>query len=165
MSSEPLLDFDVVKEPWNKYELSDRAVLKTKLVLTKIMKEHLGNLANAYAIDFQNFAVILTDERGQLGTRIYSREELQASIVEDNIKCDPISEEWNEYAVNDGGQIRIQSKVIRVAKTSLFDLNGKPIYWVESNQIPEIKPLQVGIMKNPSDAVRVSVRKLDLAIQ
>jgi hypothetical protein len=38
MSAKPLLDSDVVRQPWNKYELADGSVLKLKVVLTKVRK-------------------------------------------------------------------------------------------------------------------------------
>jgi hypothetical protein len=40
VSFKPKLDFDVVREPWNKYELADGAVLKTKAIVTRVIKRY-----------------------------------------------------------------------------------------------------------------------------
>jgi hypothetical protein len=32
------LDFEIVREPWNKYKLSDGTILRSKTVVTKIYK-------------------------------------------------------------------------------------------------------------------------------
>ena len=132
------LDFEVVKEPWNRYELADGSILKTKLVLTKVTKDEQDTRVNAYSFDFQNIAVVLTGERGPPSSKSYSQDEIRAATVKE-IQYQTLSEESNEYSVNDGGRIRIKSSVYRVTKTSLFDKSGKPIYWIDFNQIPQIK--------------------------
>jgi len=138
MSLPNYLDFEVVKEPWNRYELADGSRLKTKLVLTKVTKDEQDIRVNAYSFDFQNIAVVLTGERGPPSSKSYSQDEIRAATVKE-IQHQTISEEPNEYSVNDGGRIRIKSSVYHVTKTSLFDKSGKPIYWIDFNQIPQIK--------------------------
>ena len=143
MSGKPHLDFDVVREPWNKYELADGAVLKTKTILTKVRKQTRdegGKQIESYSLEIQTISVILTDERGTPDTKVYSPQELQASIIKDDVRYTTLSEEWNEYVVDDGGRIRVKSTVARVSKSSKFDKNGEPVYWVESSNMAQIKP-------------------------
>ncbi len=143
MSLPSFLDFEVVKEPWNRYELAEGSILKTRLVLTKVTKDEQDTRVNAYSFDFQNIAVVLTGERGQPSSKSFSQEEIRAATAKE-IQHQTISEEPNEYSVNDGAHIRIKSSVYRVTKTSLFDKSGKPIYWIDFNQIPQIKRPPVG---------------------
>jgi hypothetical protein len=139
MSGRPQLDFDVIKEPWNKYEIADGAVIKTKIVVTRIRKQQGGEGKVNYNFDMQNVIVALTDETGQADSKTYSPQELQAAIVKDDLRYTTISEEWNEYVVDDGARLRLKSTVTRVGKTSLFDKFGTPQYWIELNNIAQVR--------------------------
>jgi hypothetical protein len=119
----PPLDFIVLREDWCRYDLSDDSILKIKLIATKIRK-------NAhYNIDIQNIIVVLSNERGPPDSKAYTPAKLQQSITRD-IGYTTITQDWNEYVVDDGANIRVQPKVTKVSKTSKFDLNGDPVYLV-----------------------------------
>jgi hypothetical protein len=118
----PPLDFMVTREDWCRYDLSDNAILKVKVVLTRVFK-HQGQLYS----DFQPIYVILTNERGTPDSNIKSLQELQSSIVT-GVPFTTITQDWNEYVVDDGTTIRIQPIVTKVVKTSKFDSKGFPIY-------------------------------------
>ena len=116
------LDFIVTREDWCIYDLSDNAILKVKVVLTRVFKQQ-GQLYS----DFQPIYVILTNERGTPDSSIKSLQDLQSSIVRD-VHFTTITSDWNEYVVDDGTTIRIQPIVTKVVKTSKFDPKGFPIY-------------------------------------
>ena len=118
----PPLDFIVAREDWCRYNLSDNAILKVKIVLSRVYKQQ-GQLYS----DFQPIHVILTNERGSPDSNIKSMEELHSSIVKD-IRFTTISQDWNEYVVDDGTIIKIQPIVTKILKTSKFDPKGFPIY-------------------------------------
>lgn len=118
----PPVDFIVTREDWCRYDLSDNVILKVKVVLTRVFKQQ-GQLYS----DFQPIYVILTNERGSPDSNIKSMEELQ-SLTGKDIRFTAVSQDWNEYVVDDGTTIRIQPIVTKVVKTSKFDRNGFPIY-------------------------------------
>lgn len=120
----PPLDFTVLKEDWSRYNLSDSSILKIKLIATKIRKKN-----SDYNIDVQNMIVVLSNERGQPDTKVYSPSELQQSITHD-VRYTIITQDWNEYVTDDGANIKVQPMVTKVSKTSKFDLHGDPIYLV-----------------------------------
>lgn len=142
----PPLDFDVLKEIWNKYELADRAVLKVKVVLTAVRKNRPEAVAGSsttpqqYDFDFNPIIVVLTNERGPPDSRAYSPAEIQASITKDDIRFNTITQDWNEYVVDDGTRIKIQPIIMKVAKTSKFNNKGAPIYHTEINMNVLVKP-------------------------
>ena len=119
------LDFMVSREDWCRYDLSDNAILKVKVVLTKVYKNQGQLMCEIHPIH-----VILTNERGNPDPKNYSVEELKASIIS-NIQFSTIIQDWNEYVVDDGTSIKIQPLVLRIAKTSKFDSNGFPKYVCE----------------------------------
>lgn len=145
-----MLDFDVVKEPWNKYELADGAVVKIKLVVTKVRKEQptipAGSTATPanpvanYNFDLQTIAVSMSEEKGTPDTRVYSPQELGAAVIKGDVRYTTVSEEWNEYVTDDGARVRLKVTLTRVSKTSKFDKNGDPIYLVESGVLANVRP-------------------------
>ena len=144
MSGKPQLDFDVIREPWNKYQILDGAVLKTKIVITRIQKQQTDQNKSNYSFDMQALLIILSDERGKPDPKNYSPAELQAAVIKDDLRYTIISEEWNEYVVDDGARLRLKSTVTRVGKTSLCDGAGIPQYWVELNNITQVKTPRPG---------------------
>ena len=118
------LDFTVSREDWCRYDLSDNSILKVKLIATKIRKKN-----SDYNIDAQNIIVVLSNERGQPDSKVYTPIELQRSITHD-VRYTIITQDWNEYIVDDGANIKVQPMVTKVSKTSKFDLHGDPVYLV-----------------------------------
>jgi hypothetical protein len=64
---------------------------------------------------------------------------LQQSKTQD-VRCTIITQDWNEYVVDDGANIKVQPIVTKVAKTSKFDLHGDPIYLVNVQGNVVIEP-------------------------
>jgi hypothetical protein len=137
------LDFDVDREPWNKYEVSDHTTIKTKYVITKVTKVSSGGQTN-YRIDGQTLTTVLnmSGEKGPADNKIYNPEELKSEIKFPNMRYTTIAEEWNEYRVDDGAVIRLKATVSAVAKTNRFDLNGDPIYLIDNNVMLQVRPPQ-----------------------
>lgn len=142
MSSNPRsIDFDVVKEPWNKYELNDGTIIKTRIVLKKLVKEMLDKKQGKFGIDAQPVTVVLTssEQNGPPDPKPHPPEELRQSIEKDDLRYTTLAEEWNEYIVDDGSRVRIKSTVMQISKTTKFDRNGDPIYLVDTNNLVEVK--------------------------
>ena len=109
MSAKPLLDFNVVREPWNKYELADGSVLKLKVVLTKVRKRVVDQKP-VYEFEAQTIIVVLLpdDLKRPPHTKSYSPDELRATIVKDDIRYPTVSEEWNEYVVGEEARVGLK---------------------------------------------------------
>lgn len=118
------LDFTVSREDWCRYNLSDNSILKIKLIATKVRKKNTD-----YNIDVQNIIVVLSNEQGQPDSKVYTPTELQQSITHE-VRYTTITQDWNQYIVDDGANIKIQPMVTKVSKTSKFDLHGDPVYLV-----------------------------------
>jgi hypothetical protein len=135
MPTTPLreLDFDIVKEPWNKYELSDGAILKTRIILQKVKHIEQEN-RTGYGTDFTPLQVIFApaERKGTPSNQTYTEQEL-ASSIDQELRYNTTAEEWNEYVVDDGTRIRVEITVTRVSRTTKFDQYGDPIYLVETS--------------------------------
>jgi hypothetical protein len=144
------LDFEVFREPWNKYSLKDKSNVRGRVVLQKVLlKETLrpdgtvDSTKKGYQIDAQTITVVYNVPKelmGEPSNQGYSIEALQAAIVQSDIGYDTIFQEWNEYIVEDGTKIRMQLLVTRVDRTSLHDKYGNPVYLIQTALNTTITP-------------------------
>lgn len=131
----PPLDFIVVKENWGRYDLSDGAILKVKIILTRIHKN-----GNTYSTDFHPINLVLSNELGQPDSKRYTPAELQAAVIQDDMGFNTISQDWNEYVADDGTRVKIQPVIMKIAKTSKFNNRGERVYLVDIQATIQIKP-------------------------
>jgi len=104
------------------------------VVLAKIYKNQGQLMSEIHPIH-----VILTNEIGDPGPKVYSIEELKASINKD-IRFITIIEDWNEYVVNEGTTIKIRPLVSKIAKASKFDSKGFPRYICKIRDNTKMEP-------------------------
>lgn len=135
------VDFDIIDEPWLKYQLQDNTVLKTRYLLTRLYKKMQDGKAT-YNFDGQTMTIALvpSDLIGPKDNARYSPQELSNSVIRDEVNYKTISEDWNEYYAYDGAKVRLKMTVTGVKKTSKFDNNGEPIYLVENNAMVQVRP-------------------------
>lgn len=146
------IDFEVIREPWNRYSIREGTTLQVRFILLRLSKVEQLNLDGAvvtssvqerkYNVEGQTLTVLSNiPERlkGTPDTNTYSPQELQNSIVADDLSVDTLAEEWNDYVVDDGTKIRVKCSVISVSRTSKFNRNGEPIYVVSSSQQVAVK--------------------------
>ena len=135
-----VLDFKVIKEFWDVYDLNDGTKLKNRVILTGVKKlnisstnidnDNKNNKNNEYEFDFQSIQSFIFSEKskGNPHTNFYKKQELDTSYKIE-IPHSAISEKWNEYIVNDDGtKLKLKSTVTDVKKSNIFLQNGDPIY-------------------------------------
>jgi hypothetical protein len=136
------LSFDVVKECWNRYKLNDGSILKSKFILINILgvKDFKERIKKTQAdkqtikldLQMQSYNVVGVEApeniRGAADNKIYSLQELEASIVENDLDFETVSETWNTYNVEGKLILKIKSSLVRVRKTNKFEAQGIPVY-------------------------------------
>lgn len=137
------IDFEILREPWNKYQVDDGSYVKARFVIVKFKKkeptttdEKLG-----YGFEGRNLVVAYNVPEGLKGTpstASYSPQELSDGAQE--MKFSILREEWNEYVLEDGTTVRIRSTVVNIVRSNRFDRNGDPIYVVNTAQLLGLKP-------------------------
>jgi len=139
-AKEKPLDFEITSEPWNRYELSDQARLKTRYILKNIYRSIKDGKSN-YRGEGQAMSVIVVPEklRKTPETKKYSPKDLLANIDKEDMKYRTVEEEWNEYLLDDGARIRMKVTVTKVSRTKLRDKNGDPIYSVDNNIMIQVR--------------------------
>jgi len=137
------IDFEVLREPWNKYSVEDGAYIKTRFIVTKFRKREPTSADEQlqYGFEGKNLVVaynVPEELKGPPSTRQYTPEELSENAKD--MRYSVIFEEWNEYVLEDGTAVRIKSNVVEILRTDKFDRNGDPIYIVRTSQILGLKP-------------------------
>lgn len=135
------VDFEIIKEPWNKYSIKDGSELKTRAMLKSawyVQKD--GN--KQYSIDLQNFHVIMCDPslQGEKNQTRYTKEQIGKHIEVEDSRYDTISYEANEYRLDDDTKILMHNNITKISRTSLFDHIGNRIYRVDSEASMTITP-------------------------
>jgi len=133
--------FKVVSEPWCEYDVGDNCILRTKLVLIKVLKPPGVSLDRIRELNFkthQLFAVYApSDKKGAPETRQMTPEFLEDSIVED-IEPKPKKTPKNQYELKNGIKIRLSLALTRVAKTDIYSDDGSPVIVVSHQIVPQI---------------------------
>jgi hypothetical protein len=139
------IEFEVEKEVWNRYRLEDDAILKTKFVLInvfaekdfeeKVEKIEKGEKNVKVGFEFQSSNVVgVTVPLNLLGepsNQQYPLQELEASVIKDEMDFETITESWNIYKLEGGIILKVRNSPIRVRRTNKFDSRGIPIYLVD----------------------------------
>jgi hypothetical protein len=134
--------FEVVREPWNIYDVGHNLTLKVKVVLVKILKPPGVPLDSAAELVFQTqpfFAVWAPLESKKTPeTREITSELMNESVIEDlDPKCVG-GEVSNEYRLENGGFIRLKLIFNRVALTDLYGADGCPVIAIRHQIAPQI---------------------------
>lgn len=130
--SHAYLDFEILKEPWNKYTLSDGSKLKTRVILKSVWAE-LKNGKKEYKIDFESKTEMFCDItlQGSSNKTKWTNEDYNKNIEVDNCRYDTIAYETTEYLLDDGTQIVIHSNIGKIKRTKLYNGKGDRIYLID----------------------------------
>lgn len=150
------VDIKVKKEEWNAYRLTkNNALLKTKYVLISVLlekdfekklvatNENKGKRSSlGFAVNSTNVigVEVPASQRGEPSEATYTLDEFRASIVDDDIDYEVVSEKWNEYLIANGVIVmKVKSSPINISLTDKFDVQGIPIYLVDFTADIKIK--------------------------
>lgn len=148
-----LLDFDVQREAWLYYKLSDESRLKFKLVLTQVAKSRskvnptTGEPVYQMISEKLSWLVSFTDRlRKPPSSGNVTKKRLSKSMEEEvSFNLEPNQDVWNTYRLEDEVILQITPVIQRVVRTKLRGLAGEPVYVTTSGQefklkVPRAKP-------------------------
>ncbi len=122
------LSFEPIHEGWSIYKTVDGVSIKIRQVLLRIVLLNLkqdgtGQLSAGGTLLFAVSAPV----KGTPDSRQIPNEEINKAIVDPQVQFDTVKEDWSEYDV-EGIKIGVKVVLTNLAKTSLFDQFGEPIY-------------------------------------
>lgn len=144
MEEERSIEFEIIKEPWNKYQLQDNSVLKTRTIL-KSVRRITGKNEMQYLVDAQVLTVVHADPglRGDANPNQISNDEISKNVEIEDMRYDSLAQESNEYLLDDGTKIKMHTNITSISRSSLKDGHGDPIYSVLSGNQVWIKPAKL----------------------
>lgn len=140
-----VVDFQVLKEDWSTYKLSDGTKMKAKIMVTKVVRTDQYDPVTSEPIyvfsSTNHFTTICPKElKGEPTTNQLTPEIIQQSITEAlDFESADREEKWNLYNLSDGSVLRVKLELTKISKTSLFEATGDPIYFVNSQNVNRIK--------------------------
>jgi hypothetical protein len=141
-SDEVELDFEVIKEPWNKYNLIDGSNLKIRFILLKVKRSIPPQGKPSYNLKSRNDVVaynVPENLRGPPAKAPVSPEELK-NVKKQEVGFSTIFEEWAEYLVEDATRIRAKVSLVEVFRAERTNDEGEPIYMLNQGVSLTIKP-------------------------
>lgn len=135
------LDFEIVEEHWNEYELSDGNRIKGRIFLTKLIRD--PNNPTNISINTSTPTWTVYANPPNRGERNNSPQPHEYNILpQHEVMPHNNNERFNIYRILRGGQtIRIRLTVARITRiTDRFDNDGLPFYVINSGPIVMADP-------------------------
>ena len=135
------LSFDVVHEGWSVYKVKDGpsdVELKIKLVLLKVFLERIDEQGNPKYGAGGNVIITVKvppDLKGAKSNQVYSSQEIQESLVAEDLPFETVKEEWNDYRIEKDISVSVKPIMTVVSRSSKYDGSGDPIYNVQHQEI------------------------------
>jgi len=135
------LDFEVLKEPWNIYQISDGSKLRIRNVLRDVRRVVEDGVPK-YSATVEGMIVVLCapELKGTPTTPPPSKDKLQESIERTDIAFDTIFQDNNDYMLADGARIKLYFNLGEITRTRSCDSNGDRIYVINHFTTTNIKP-------------------------
>jgi hypothetical protein len=139
------IDFETIKENWNFYEVEDGIIIKFKVVLLKIIptvapvQVQIPGQGQVHpqtlAFNTANLMTILsTKEAKGTPSSLYN----EIKIEKKDIPFKILTEEWNEYKLEDGKILRMKPTIVQISKAAHYDQHGDPNYLVQSQPLIKV---------------------------
>ena len=136
------LDYEVIKEPWNKYNLVDGSNLKMRFTLLKVRRAMPQQGKPSYSIKSRIDAEaynVPENLRGPPAKTPVSPEELNKAKKQE-VGFSTLFEEWAEYLVEDATRIWAKVSLVEVFRSERSNPDGEPIYITNHSMSITIKP-------------------------
>lgn len=128
LPGEPI-DFEVLKETWCKYQVSDGTKINMREVLLAVRRVVVDGIPR-YSVKTDTQTTLLCDPklRGKPAQRAPAMEELSRAVEQHDMRYDTISADHSSYLLDDRTKIKINVTLVDVSRTTLYDPLGDRIY-------------------------------------
>jgi hypothetical protein len=135
------INFKTLKENWNAFELDDGSIILLKIVVIKMSQLEEREESFGLRVNSRDIIGILSkpELHGEPSYKKHVREELEASIIEEDIGFKQIKGSWNEYKLENGHTFYLKPILTMASRTDRFNENGEPIYLIQSQVLSKRK--------------------------
>jgi hypothetical protein len=131
------LDFTIVSEEWNRYNLSDGSVLKIRPIVVKIFETEQKTPTGEPVFGFASLNVASVTVPDELKKPSKGEENIETPV-----EFEPVKEIWNTFTLEERFNLKVKLVVSRVTRTSKVNQFGEPIYFVKSNNISDAESIK-----------------------
>jgi hypothetical protein len=124
------IEFEIIKENWNEYQLNDESKLKARIILTRVFRE---NSPNQFGFEFSNPIFVVSCPIEKRGKKNDEPKQADFDMIEkEEVTIISDYEKWNEYKIKDLEKtLRIKYSVSTIQRLKgKYDNNGYPFYIV-----------------------------------
>jgi hypothetical protein len=136
------LKFDIIKENWNEYELSDGVTIKIRIILMKIYRQE--NDKKGISLEFSQPLIAIFCPPEKMGDKNNQPKPEEYDILpKEPIEILKPIEYWNEYRIgNSSKTLRIKYMASEIERISnRFNSNGEPFYLIDGGPFVETSSL------------------------
>jgi len=132
---EEMINFDVLNEKWQVYELEDNTIIKSKFLLINILAYGVPDEEGKRLTRFGTQTInVIHSPRGIRGPpdRTWTAEELEPYVTETNLKKRLIKDSGLYRYESENSIFEVDYMIRQVDKTSKYDAIGMPAYIIRS---------------------------------
>ena len=129
------VDFEIIKEPWNKYSINDGSKLKTRAILELAWYTEDERGQKKYNMGIKSFTVLMCEPslQGTPSSVRYTKEQIRKGTEVADSRYSTVSYEANEYVLDDMTRVLMHTNITKISRTKLFNTVGDRIYDVHIN--------------------------------
>ena len=137
------IDFEVIKESWDKYSLQDGTKIKIRSVLQAVwVDQEDGKTMHNAEIDTLQVWLCDTAVQGKPDASVYTPKQLEENVEMKHCNYTTLQYEPSEYELDDGSRIILHHTLVNIARTRLFNAVGDRIHIVRSTGSMNVTPPQ-----------------------
>ena len=135
MEQRHYVDFEIIKEGWDVYNLHDGTKIKIRNMLRLAWFTKGSQGEKKYSTDVSTDIVFMCEPnlQGEKNQTQFTPDQLQKNIDVENCRYDTLRYEPTEYLLDGNIKLLIHSNILSIARTKLFDSLGDRIYLVEND--------------------------------
>jgi hypothetical protein len=137
------VDFEILREDWTRYSLSDKALLRVRIGIVKLLNRGLSE------IGIPNFTASSQNLLSAIVPKDLVKKDSVAKpgdVTPDDIKAgtdldfDLVGKpQWQEYKTADGWIVMVRPEVGKVVKLNFYNDLGEPLYWANVQSTFRVK--------------------------
>lgn len=156
-----LVDFKVLNEDWQYYNLSDKSRIRVKLVLGQVWRStsQYNPITGEpfYVWNSQNIMALVSypsELRGQ-PSNVPITPEVVAQNIDQNVEFEASGkqDEWSSYTLTDGSKLRLRLNLTSISRTKLKGQAGEPVYNVSGGQPNYRLTVAQSLIKKPDKQI------------
>ena len=125
------LDFEILKERWNRYDLNDTSIIKIRGMLQSIWHDGQNDKKRyGYKVAGHTEVLCGVSLQGTPDNTKWSKDDLHKNIEVEDCPYVTVAYETAEYKLDDGTKFVLHINIQKISRTKSFNRMGDRIYLI-----------------------------------